>query len=43
MSAPDRRKECKMELPLVLVTNDDGIRSRGLWAVVEALPFEFIK
>jgi 5'-nucleotidase len=27
----------EMELPLILVTNDDGIRSSGLWAAVEAL------
>jgi 5'-nucleotidase len=26
-----------MTRPLILVTNDDGIASRGLWAVVEAL------
>jgi 5'-nucleotidase len=26
-----------MEQPLIVVTNDDGISSRGLWAVVEAL------
>ncbi len=26
-----------MNPPLILVTNDDGIASRGLWAVVEAL------
>ena len=26
-----------MELPLILVTNDDGIGSEGLWATVEAL------
>ncbi len=26
-----------MEIPLILVTNDDGIESEGLWAVVEAL------
>ncbi len=26
-----------MEQPLILVTNDDGIDSRGLWATVEAL------
>ncbi len=26
-----------MEQPLVLVTNDDGINSQGLWAAVEAL------
>jgi 5'-nucleotidase len=27
----------QMEFPLILVTNDDGISSRGLWAAVEAL------
>lgn len=27
----------QMELPLILVTNDDGIASAGLWAAVEAL------
>ena len=26
-----------MEQPLILVTNDDGINSRGLWTAVEAL------
>lgn len=26
-----------MEIPLILVTNDDGIESKGLWAVVQAL------
>ena len=26
-----------MQRPLILVTNDDGIESRGLWAVVEAV------
>ncbi len=26
-----------MEQPLILVTNDDGIESRGLWAAVEAV------
>jgi 5'-nucleotidase len=26
-----------MELPLILVTNDDGIESKGLWAAAEAL------
>jgi len=26
-----------VEIPLILVTNDDGIESSGLWAVVEAL------
>ena len=26
-----------MEKPLILITNDDGIESKGLWAVVEAL------
>jgi 5'-nucleotidase len=26
-----------MEQPLILVTNDDGIDSRGLWAAVTAL------
>jgi 5'-nucleotidase len=26
-----------METPLILVTNDDGIESRGLWAAVEAV------
>ena len=26
-----------MEVPLILVTNDDGIDSVGLWAVAEAL------
>lgn len=27
----------KMTKPLILITNDDGIESQGLWAVVEAL------
>ncbi|MBN1936530.1 MAG: 5'/3'-nucleotidase SurE [Anaerolineae bacterium] len=26
-----------MDIPLILVTNDDGIESTGLWAIVEAL------
>ncbi|HUM37394.1 MAG TPA: 5'/3'-nucleotidase SurE, partial [Anaerolineae bacterium] len=26
-----------MTQPLILITNDDGIESQGLWAVVEAL------
>ena len=26
-----------MQRPLILVTNDDGIDSKGLWAVAEAL------
>jgi 5'-nucleotidase len=31
------RKEIDMEGPLILVTNDDGIESEGLWAAVAAL------
>jgi 5'-nucleotidase len=26
-----------VERPLILVTNDDGIESKGLWAAVEAV------
>lgn len=32
-----RKGKSRMEQPLILVTNDDGIQSDGLWAAVEAV------
>ncbi len=33
----NKEKNTIMERPLILVTNDDGITSKGLWAAVEAV------
>ncbi|HEY6021143.1 MAG TPA: 5'/3'-nucleotidase SurE, partial [Candidatus Paceibacterota bacterium] len=37
MKRADRFFSCKMPKPQILLTNDDGIRSPGLWAAAASL------